>query len=97
MKPGSKAWVRMMRKVYFFSMSLGVLGLTAKFYIWQNPHVEFYWLSLFFKVSTIWATTVYCIFNFLESFAPLKKDYDWTLVYPELALGHSEESESEKQ
>ena len=45
------------------------------------------------RVTLIFALTLYILNLFLRYRLPIEKDHNWELVYPELALGHEDEDE----
>lgn len=87
MKIGGKAYKALMRKIYFISIAIGVLGITGKLYLWDNPELQNETLNILVIVALVWGTFVYCIFQVLSLFEPIKEEYNWELVFPELALG----------
>lgn len=86
MKPGSKSYIAFMRKIYFFSIAVGVLGLTGKFYLWSFPESYSKILNTLVIIALIWGTFFYCLFQILSLFEPEEEEYNWELVFPELAL-----------
>lgn len=89
MKPGSKAWKMFIQKIYRFSISIGVLGLTFKFIEWKSGDSEGA-MSYISSGMVIIGVLFYSIIQFLSGFAPINEDPNWELVYPELGLGHQE-------
>ena len=89
MKPGSKAWKMFMRKIYQWSISIGVLGLTFHYLNLRSEDP-----SALIKITTTIMIFVgvifYCIIWFLSGFEPIQEEPNWELVYPELALGYSD-------
>lgn len=82
MKPGSKGWKNFMSKLYGFGAAVVIVGALFKIMHWPLAN-----LMLIIGLST---EAIIFIFS---SFEPIHEEYDWTLVYPELALGHGHEDE----
>ncbi len=80
MKPGSKAWKKMMAKVYGIGGGIVIIG--ALFKILHLPGAS--------PMLTVGLVVEALIF-FISAFEPIHEDPNWELVYPELALGHSED------
>jgi gliding motility-associated protein GldL len=80
MKPGSKAWKKFMAKLYGFGAAIVIFGAMFKIMHWPGAGV----------MLVLGLSTEAVIFIF-SAFEPIHEDPDWTLVYPELALGHSED------
>lgn len=80
MKPGSKAWKKFMAKLYGFGAAVVIVGAMFKIMHWPGAGA----------MLVIGLSTEAVIFIF-SAFEPIHEDPDWTLVYPELALGHSED------
>jgi hypothetical protein len=95
MKPGSKSWHMFMQKLYRWSIALGVLGLTFHY---LNNHSEA--TSPFMRsVAVIMIVIGVCnvsIIWFLSMFEPIQEEPNWELVYPELALGDSEDLDGDR-
>jgi hypothetical protein len=89
MKLGSKAWKMFMQKVYRWSISVGVLGLTFHYMNGrtEEPSLIF---GLVAKVMVVFGITFYSIIWFLSGFEPIHEEPKWELVYAELALGYSD-------
>mgnify|MGYP000120826856 CR=1 FL=1 len=77
MKPGSKAWKNFMSKLYGIGAAIVIVGALFKIQHWAGADL----------MLTVGLLTEAVIFLF-SAFEPIHEDYDWTLVYPELALGH---------
>ena len=75
-----------MQKVYRWSISIGVLGITLKLIERQTVEAEPV-LSYVSSGMVIFGVVVYCLIQFLSGFAPIYTEPKWELVYPELALG----------
>ncbi|MCO5260864.1 MAG: gliding motility protein GldL [Crocinitomicaceae bacterium] len=80
MKPGSKSWKKFMAKLYGLGASVVIIG--ALFKIQHYPGASL--------MLVIGLTTEAIIFAF-SAFEPIHEDPKWELVYPELALGDSDE------
>jgi gliding motility-associated protein GldL len=85
MKPGSKGWKKFMAKLYGFGAAVVIVGALFKIQHWP-------FASLMLIVGL---GTEALIFIF-SAFEPIHEDPNWELVYPELALGHSDELDHEK-
>ena len=77
MKPGSKGWKNLMSKLYGIGAAVVILGALFKIQHWPGAG----------PMLTAGLVTEAVIF-FFSAFEPLHEEYDWSLVYPELALGH---------
>jgi gliding motility-associated protein GldL len=84
MKPGSKGWKQFMAKLYGIGAAVVIMGALFKIQHWPGAS-----LMLIIGLST---EAVIFIFS---SFEPIHEDPNWELVYPELALGHSDELDHE--
>ena len=80
MKPGSKAWKAFMAKLYGFGAAVVIIGAMFKIMHWPGAGI----------MLVAGLSTEALIFIF-SAFEPIHEDPDWTLVYPELALGHDED------
>lgn len=80
MKPGSKGWKKFMAKLYGFGAAVVIVG--ALFKIEHLPGASI--------MLTVGLLTEALIFVF-SAFEPIHEDPNWELVYPELALGHSDD------
>lgn len=80
MKPGSKAWKNFMAKLYGIGAAVVIVGALFKIQHWPGAGI----------MLTVGLGTEAIIFIF-SAFEPIHEDPNWELVYPELALGHSEE------
>lgn len=80
MKPGSKAWKNFMAKLYGLGAAVVIVGALFKIQHWPGAG----------PMLTIGLLTEAIIFVF-SAFEPIHEDPNWELVYPELALGHSDE------
>ena len=80
MKPGSKGWKKFMAKLYGFGAAIVIVGAMFKIMHWPFAG----------PMLVIGLTTEAFIF-FFSAFEPIHEDPNWELVYPELALGHSDE------
>ena len=84
MKPGSKGWKKFMAKLYGFGAAVVIVGALFKIQHWP-------FASLMLIVGL---GTEALIFIF-SAFEPIHEDPNWELVYPELALGHSDDLDHE--
>lgn len=82
MKPGTKAWKNFMSKLYGIGAAIVIIGALFKIQHWPGAGL----------MLTIGLGTEAVIF-FFSAFEPIHEDYDWTLVYPELALGHDSDDD----
>ena len=80
MKPGSKQWKLFMSKLYGFGAAIVIVGAMFKIMHWPGAG----------PMLVIGLSTEAVIFIF-SAFEPIHEDPDWTLVYPELALGHGDD------
>ncbi|MFN3917025.1 MAG: gliding motility protein GldL [Flavobacteriales bacterium] len=80
MKPGSKQWKLFMSKLYGFGAAIVIIGAMFKIMHWPGAG----------PMLVVGLTTEAVIFIF-SAFEPIHEDPDWTLVYPELALGHGDD------
>ena len=85
MKPGSKKWKLMMSKIYGFGGAIVIVGALFKIMHWPTAS---FWL-----VAGLGTEAFIFI---MSAFEPLHEDPDWTLVYPELALGHDDMEDDEE-
>lgn len=79
MKVGSKAWKKMMAKIYGLGASVVLVGALFKIMHWPGAGI----------MLTIGLSTEALIFGF-SAFEPLHEEPNWELVYPELALAKDE-------
>ena len=82
MKPGTKAWKNFMSKLYGIGAAVVIVGALFKIQHWPYGGI----------LLTVGLGTEAIIF-FFSAFEPIHEDYDWTLVYPELALGHDSDDD----
>lgn len=80
MRPGSKAWKQFMAKLYGIGAAVVIVGAMFKIMHWKGAD-----LMLIAGLSTE------AVIFFFSAFEPIHEDPNWELVYPELALGHSED------
>jgi len=80
MKPGSKGWKKFMAKLYGFGAAVVIVGALFKIQHWPGAS----------EMLIIGLSTEALIFIF-SAFEPIHEDPNWELVYPELALGHSDD------
>jgi hypothetical protein len=79
MKPGSKAWKRLMTQIRSYTRIVNALCL-ATFIVMPET------ASLAIGIAGI----TIAFTKFLAGFEPIHEDPNWELVYPELALSQSE-------
>ncbi len=79
MRPGSKKWKLFMAKLYGFGAAVVIVGALFKIQHWTGAS----------EMLIVGLGTEAIIFIF-SAFEPIHEDPDWTLVYPELAMGHSD-------
>lgn len=84
MKPGSKGWKKFMAKLYGFGAAVVIVGALFKIQHWPGAS----------PMLIAGLSTEALIFIF-SAFEPIHEDPNWELVYPELALGHSDELDHE--
>jgi gliding motility-associated protein GldL len=82
MKPGSKKWKNFMAKLYGWGAALVIVGALFKIEHWPGS-------SLFLVVGL----STEAIIFFFSAFEPPHEEYDWSLVYPELATGDKAEGD----
>lgn len=80
MKPGSKGWKKFMSKLYGFGAAVVIVGALFKIQHWPGAG----------PMLIAGLSTEALIFIF-SAFEPIHEDPNWELVYPELALGHSDD------
>ncbi|MEN9441175.1 MAG: hypothetical protein RLZ33_1252 [Bacteroidota bacterium] len=80
MKPGSKGWKKFMAKLYGFGAAVVIVGALFKIMHWPFAG----------PMLIVGLGTEALIFIF-SAFEPIHEDPNWELVYPELALGHSDD------
>ncbi len=80
MKPGSKGWKLFMSKLYGFGAAIVIVGAMFKIMHWPGAGA----------MLVVGLSTEALIFIF-SAFEPIHEDPNWELVYPELALGHSDD------
>ncbi|TNE71379.1 MAG: gliding motility protein GldL [Bacteroidetes bacterium] len=84
MKPGSKGWKKFMAKLYGFGAAVVIVGAMFKIMHWPGAGI----------MLVAGLSTEALIFVF-SAFEPIHEDPNWELVYPELALGHSDDLDHE--
>jgi gliding motility-associated protein GldL len=84
MKPGSKGWKKFMAKLYGFGAAVVIVGALFKIQHWPGAG----------PMLIVGLSTEALIFCF-SAFEPIHEDPNWELVYPELALGHSDDLDHE--
>lgn len=83
MKPGSKKWKKFMAKLYGIGASVVILGALFKIMHWPGA-----------GPMLIAGLGTEAIIFFFSAFEPIHEEYDWSLVYPELATGEHAEDQS---
>lgn len=80
MKPGSKGWKKFMAKLYGFGAAVVIVGALFKIQHWPfaGPML----------IAGLGTEALIFVFS---AFEPIHEDPNWELVYPELALGHSDD------
>ena len=84
MKPGSKGWKKFMAKLYGFGAAVVIVGALFKIQHWPGASIML--------IAGLGTEALIFIFS---AFEPIHEDPNWELVYPELALGHSDELDHE--
>jgi gliding motility-associated protein GldL len=84
MKPGSKGWKLFMSKLYGWGAAVVIFGALFKIMHWPGA-----------SPMLILGLSVEALIFIFSSFEPIHEDPNWELVYPELALGHSDELDHE--
>ena len=80
MKPGSKGWKKFMAKLYGWGAAVVIVGALFKIQHWPGA-----------SPMLIAGLGTEAFIFFMSAFEPIHEDPNWELVYPELALGHSDE------
>lgn len=80
MKPGSKGWKLFMAKLYGFGAAVVIVGAMFKIMHWPGA-----------GAMLVIGLSVEALIFIFSAFEPIHEDPNWELVYPELALGHSDE------
>lgn len=80
MKPGSKGWKKFMAKLYGFGAAVVIVGALFKIMHWPGANIAL--------IAGLGTEALIFIFS---AFEPIHEDPNWELVYPELALGHSDD------
>lgn len=81
-KPGSKSWKKMMSYVYGIGAAVVIIGAMFKIKHWPGA-----------DVMLVLGLSVEALIFVLSVLEPLHEEYDWSLVYPELALGHGHDDD----
>ena len=84
MKIGGKAWKNFMAKLYGIGAAVVILGAMFKIMHWPGAG----------PMLVVGLSTEAVIFAF-SAFEPIHEDPNWELVYPELALGHQDEFDTD--
>jgi len=85
MKPGSISWKRFMRNLRMFSRIVYVMTLVVFVTAPATAHLMIVMSGILLALN-----------QFLAGFEPIREEPRWEYVYPELALGHRETEEIEK-
>lgn len=80
MKPGSKGWKKFMAKLYGFGAAVVIVGALFKIQHWPGASPML--------IAGLGTEALIFVFS---AFEPIHEDPNWELVYPELALGHSDD------
>jgi gliding motility-associated protein GldL len=80
MKPGSKGWKKFMSKLYGFGAAVVIFGAMFKIQHWPGA-----------SAMLVTGLSVEALIFIFSAFEPIHEDPHWELVYPELALGHSDD------
>ena len=80
MKPGSKGWKKFMAKLYGWGAAVVIVGALFKIQHWPGA-----------GPMLIAGLGTEAFIFFMSAFEPIHEDPNWELVYPELALGHSDD------
>ncbi len=80
MKPGSKGWKKFMAKLYGIGAAVVIMGALFKIMHWPGAGPML--------IAGLGTEALIFVFS---AFEPIHEDPNWELVYPELALGHSDE------
>jgi gliding motility-associated protein GldL len=80
MKPGSKGWKMFMSKLYGFGAAVVIVGAMFKIQHWPGA-----------SPMLVVGLSVEALIFIFSAFEPIHEDPHWELVYPELALGHSDD------
>jgi gliding motility-associated protein GldL len=81
-KPGSKKWKNFMSKLYGLGAAVVIVGALFKIQHWP--------LADLFLIIGLSTEAIIFVFS---AFEPIHDEYDWSLVYPELATGDHAEGE----
>ncbi|MBL7944308.1 MAG: gliding motility protein GldL [Flavobacteriales bacterium] len=79
MKPGSKAWKKFMAKLYGIGAAIVIIGALFKIEHWAGA-----------SYLLITGLLTEAIIFFFSAFEPPHEEPDWSLVYPELAMGDAD-------
>lgn|SRR5690606_31256562 len=77
----SKKFKNIMKFIYGWGASIVIVGALFKILHWPGA-------NLMLIVGLLTEAVIF----FVSAFEPLHEDPDWSLVYPELALGHADDS-----
>jgi gliding motility-associated protein GldL len=79
MRPGGKKWKLFMAKLYGWGASVVIVGALFKIQHWPGA-----------GPMLVAGLGTEAVIFFFSAFEPIHEDPDWTLVYPELAMGHGD-------
>ena len=82
---GSKAWKKMMAKVYGLGASIVIVGAMFKIQHWTGA-----------GAMLVAGLSIEALIFAFSAFEPLHEELDWTIVYPELAGMHGEEEHGDE-
>ena len=80
MKPGSKGWKKFMAKLYGIGAAVVIVGAIFKIMHWPGA-----------GPMLVAGLGTEAVIFFFSAFEPITRRSKWELVYPELALGHSDD------
>jgi len=83
MKPGSKSWKKFMAKLYGWGASVVIIGALFKIQHYQGA-----------GTMLIAGLGTEALIFFFSAFEPVHEEPDWTLVYPQLRTGQTDEAKN---
>ena len=86
MKVGSKAYIQLLKRIYFINKAILMTGILIKLYHWETSTFEDSTTNFITMMIITIALVVMALFEFLAIFEPIHQKPNWELVYPELAL-----------
>ncbi len=84
MKIGGKAWKNFMAKLYGIGAAVVIIGALFKIMHWPGA-----------GPMLVAGLGTEAVIFFFSAFEPIHEDPNWELVYPELALGHQDELDTD--